>query len=94
MPDDFKEGLIFLLGREGLLLLLLEGLLELRVGDLDVLVLGLALDPLGLDEELEHLVAQPLVLLLALRLELRRRRLRLALRGLGRGRLLGRHALG
>ena len=55
---------------ERLLLLLVEGLLDLLVGDLDVLLLGLALDPLEGDQQLHHLVAQRVVLLLALGLEL------------------------
>ena len=70
---------------ERLLLLLVEGLLDLGVGDLDVLLLGLALDPLEGDQQLEHLVAQGVVLLLALGLELAVGDLRLALGGLRRG---------
>ena len=58
---------------EALLALLVEGLLDVGVGDLDPLLLGLALEPLEGDQQLEHLVADLLVLLLALGLELRRR---------------------
>src|SRR3954447_7440330 len=76
----------------GILERLLDGrvdlLLHLAVGDLDVLLGGLLLDPVAADEELEDLVAQRVVLLLALALELRLGRLGRALRRLRRGRLL------
>jgi hypothetical protein len=62
--------------------------LDLLVGDLDVLLGGLLLDPVAADEELEDLVAQLVVLLLALALQLRLRRLGDALAGRRRGRLL------
>ena len=80
--------------RERLLLLLLEGLVDLLVGHGDALVLGLALDPLERDQQAQHLVAQLLVLLLALVLELLVGELglalgRLRLRLLGRGDALG-----
>ena len=88
-----EELLVVLLLRERLLLLLLELLLDLGLGDLDVLLLGLAGHPLVLDEQLHDLVAQALVLLLALGLEVRVLRLGLALGRLGRGLLLVRDAL-
>ena len=84
-----EELLVVGVLREALLLLLVEGLLDVGVGDLDALLLGLALEPLEGDQQLEHLVADLLVLLLALGLELRVGDLRLAL-----GRLRGRLALG
>ena len=80
--------------REALLLLLVERLLDLGVRDLDAELLGLALDPLERRQELEHLVAQLLVLLLALLLELLVGLLGLALGRLRRGLLLVLDALG
>src|SRR3954468_16528682 len=70
---------------EALLLLLVEGLLDARVGHLYAHVLGLAVQPARVDQQLEDLVAQALVLLLALSLQLRVGLLGLALGGLGRG---------
>ena len=66
-----------------LLLELVDLLLDLGVGDLDVHLLGLALEPLDRGQQLQRLVAQRLVLLLALRLELGVADLGLALGGLG-----------
>ena len=88
-----EELLVVGVLREALLLLLVEGLLDLGVGDLDPLLLGLALEPLEGDQQLQHLVAELLVLLLALGLELRVGDLRLALGRLRRGLALGRDAL-
>jgi hypothetical protein len=78
---------------EGLLDRRVDLLLDFLVGDLDVLLVGLLLDPVAADEELEDLVAERVVLLLALALELRLGRLRLALRRRRGGRLLVGNAL-
>src|SRR5215211_77164 len=64
-----EVALVGLLGRERLLLLVLERLPHLRVGHPDVARLGLLLDPLRLDEELHDVALQLVVLLLALLLE-------------------------
>ena len=66
MPDSFRNFVVVGGLGERLLLLVLEGLLDLGVGHLHAALLGLLLHPLGLDQELHHLVAQALVLLLAL----------------------------
>src|SRR5919108_412469 len=82
LPGRREELLVVGFLRERLLLLLLEGLLDLRVGDLDALLLGLVLDPLERDQQPQDLVAQLVVLLLALLLEVGVGLLRLALRRL------------
>ena len=64
-----EELLVGLVGRERGLLLVGERALDLGVGDLDVLLLGLLLDPLGLDQELHDLALERVVLRLALLLE-------------------------
>src|SRR4051812_4153611 len=80
-----EELLVVRILLERLLLLVLELLLDFLVGDLDVLLFGLLLDPLGRNEELHDLLLQRVVLLLALGLELPLRRLLRAVRD----RLLG-----
>src|SRR4051794_12627648 len=75
-----QELLVVGLLRERLLLLLLEGGLDLLVGGRDVALLALLEQPLRGDQELHRLVAQPGVLLLALSLEVRGLRLGGALR--------------
>ena len=89
-----EELLVVRVLREALLLLLVEGLLDLGVADLDAHLLGLALDPDEGGQERQDLVAQLVVLLLALVLVLLVGRRRLALGRLGRRLLLVGDALG
>src|SRR4051812_5519157 len=77
--------------RERLLLLLLEGRLDLLVGSRDLALGGLLRQPLRRDQELQRLLVDAVVLLLALRFERLRVGLRHALRQ--RQLLLGRDAL-
>src|SRR4051794_18353671 len=79
-----EELLVVGLLRERLLLLLLEGRLHFLVARRDLALCGLLREPLRGDQELQRLIAQPVVLLLALRLE----RLRIGLRHALRHRLL------
>src|SRR5215218_6631373 len=88
LPGVLEELLVVGGLREGLLLLLVERLLDLGVGHLDALLVGLLLEPLIVDQEAHDLLAQLVVLLLALLLVVRVGLLRLAFGRLG-GRLLG-----